>query len=133
MRGSRSIARTGNAHQRPVLGRKRLRRRAVARVTSAAGRLLVRLVAEMLAQLRPQRPLDQPLRQDMTLLCVMPTQTVGHSPAGEVERPDAREAAAYLAARPAVRLAAAQPAGIGAADYAHDSLLSLLVRSYAHG
>ena len=37
---------------RAVLGRKRLRRRAVARVAGAAGRLLVRLVAEMLTQLR---------------------------------------------------------------------------------
>src|SRR5207253_5384306 len=48
---------------RPVLGRKRLWRRAVAGVAAAAGRLAVRLVAEMLGQLRRHRPLDQPLRQ----------------------------------------------------------------------
>ena len=48
---------------RPVLGRKRLRGRAVTGVAGAAGRLLVRLVAEMLGQLRRHRPLHQPLRQ----------------------------------------------------------------------
>src|SRR5439155_5168717 len=48
---------------RSVLGRKRLRRRTVAGVTGAAGRLLMRLVAEMLGQLRRHRPLNQPLRQ----------------------------------------------------------------------
>ena len=48
---------------RPVLGRKRLRRRAVAGVAGPAGRLLVRLVAEMLGQLRRHRPLHQPLGQ----------------------------------------------------------------------
>src|SRR5439155_26230119 len=48
---------------RSLLGRKRLRRRAVAGVAAAAGRLLVRRVAEILGQLRRPRPLPQPLRQ----------------------------------------------------------------------
>src|SRR5207249_5452282 len=48
---------------RPVLGRKRLRRRAVAGVAGPTGRLLVRLVAEMIGQLRRHRPLHQPLGQ----------------------------------------------------------------------
>ena len=48
---------------RPVLGRKRLRGRAVAGVAGPAGRLLVRLVAEMLGQLGLHRPLHQPLGQ----------------------------------------------------------------------
>src|SRR6266516_8209722 len=46
---------------RAVLGRKRLRRRAVTCVAGPAGRLLMRLVAEMLGQLRRHRPLHQPL------------------------------------------------------------------------
>jgi hypothetical protein len=47
----------------PVLGDKRLGRRAVARVRRPAGRLLVRLVAQMLGQLDAHRPLHQPLGQ----------------------------------------------------------------------
>jgi hypothetical protein len=46
-----------------VLGRQRLRARAVARVASAARRRLAVLIAEMVGQLDLQRPLDQPLRQ----------------------------------------------------------------------
>jgi hypothetical protein len=48
---------------RSVLGRKRLRGRAVAGVASAARRLLMRLVAEMVGQLSRHRPLHQPLGQ----------------------------------------------------------------------
>jgi len=48
---------------RPVLGRKRLRSRAVARVADPARWLPVRLVAEMLGKLRRQGTLHQPLRQ----------------------------------------------------------------------
>src|SRR4051812_39028698 len=48
---------------RPVLGRKRLRRRTVAGVAGAAGRPLMGLVAEMLCQLRRHRPLHEPLGQ----------------------------------------------------------------------
>ena len=48
---------------RPVLGRERLRRRAVARVARPAGRLLMRLVAQVLGQLDVHRPLHQPLGQ----------------------------------------------------------------------
>ena len=48
---------------RSVLGRECLRGRTIAGVARAAGRLLVRLVAEMLGQLRRHRPLHQPLRQ----------------------------------------------------------------------
>jgi hypothetical protein len=47
----------------PVLGRQRLRGRAVTGVASAAGRLLVRLVAGMLGQLRRHRALHKPLGQ----------------------------------------------------------------------
>src|SRR5579862_8448260 len=57
-----AISRRFDQH-RSVLGRKRLRRRPVTRVTGAAGRLLMRLVAEMLSQLRRHRPLNKPLRQ----------------------------------------------------------------------
>ena len=47
----------------PVLGDQRLRRRAVARVAGAAGRLLVRLVADVVGQLDLHRPLHQALGQ----------------------------------------------------------------------
>ncbi len=64
LRLERALAVAGRIDpHRAVLGRKRLRRRAVTRVVGPAGRLLVRLVAEMLGQLRRHRPLDQPLRQ----------------------------------------------------------------------
>ena len=46
-----------------VLGDQRLRRRPVARVAGAAGRLLMRLVADVVGQLDLHRPLHQPLRQ----------------------------------------------------------------------
>jgi hypothetical protein len=48
---------------RPVLGRKRLRTRAVAGVAGAAGRLLVRLIAKVLGQLGRHRPLHEPARE----------------------------------------------------------------------
>ena len=57
-----AIPRRLDPHQ-SVLGRKRLRCRAVAGVAGGAGRLLVQLVAEMLSQLSRHRPLHQPLRQ----------------------------------------------------------------------
>ena len=55
---------------RPVLGHKRLSRRAVALVLRAAGRLLMRLVTEMVSQLDLHRPLQQTLGQ------------IGEQPAG---------------------------------------------------
>jgi len=47
----------------PVLGDQRLRRRPVARIPAAAGRLLMRLVADVVGQLNLHRPLHQPLGQ----------------------------------------------------------------------
>jgi hypothetical protein len=57
-----AVARRADLH-RALLGLQRLRRRPVAGVTGPAGRLLVRLVAEMPGQLRRQGALHQPLRQ----------------------------------------------------------------------
>src|SRR5579875_307302 len=48
---------------RPVLGHKRLRRRAVAGDADTTRRLLMPLITEMLGQLRRQPPLHQPLRE----------------------------------------------------------------------
>src|SRR5450755_1888648 len=47
----------------PVLGDQRLGARAVALVARAAGRLLMRLIADVVGQLNLHRPLDQPLGQ----------------------------------------------------------------------
>src|SRR5207248_6925146 len=48
---------------RPVLGRERLRTRAVAGVAGTAGRLLMRLIAKVLGQLGRHRPLHEPARE----------------------------------------------------------------------
>jgi hypothetical protein len=59
-----ALAVTRRPHlDRAVLGRERLRRRAVAGVAGPAGWLLVRLVAEIGGQLRRQGALHQPRRQ----------------------------------------------------------------------
>jgi hypothetical protein len=64
-----AIPRSLDRH-RPVLGRKCLGRRAVARVAGAAGRLLVVLIAQMLGQLGAQRTLHESARE------------IGQQPAG---------------------------------------------------
>ena len=53
----------GLDRHRPVLGRKRLRRRPVARVPAPAGRLLMALIAQVLGQLGRHRALHQPARE----------------------------------------------------------------------
>src|SRR5437588_9573999 len=59
LKGRRELCRRVIEGER-TLGRERLRRAAVAGVPRAARRLLMRLVAEMLGQLRRHRPLNQP-------------------------------------------------------------------------